>query len=323
MLERLRRPDSYSRHLPPLSHAHPSEYANTRCACFFRAKPSSHPELMNLTFISHGRIRSYVYERAGAPTYPESSSESPSPREARPSLPLPQHSTMQSTSISFATTISATSTWAMPPSAHSPSSTSSSSPVSRARTQQDHRAIESEQGGVVSPKDRDLKLFEAAQRRPLPRALPSLPAPRAQAVRSHAHTHHPRESISPDRSRAASPSPLSTHLPAAPPSSTAEQLQRHAYAYRERETERDRQDSWSPESTWQPLPPMWCVCFPSVRTQTPPTITHLTPSICLLLLPLQDAPAEPRGFAGVCPGLLNVGAYEDEGALGAASAPEP
>lgn len=52
MLERLRRPDSYSRHLPPLSHTRASEYSNTRCACFFLAKPSLHPELMNLTYPS-------------------------------------------------------------------------------------------------------------------------------------------------------------------------------------------------------------------------------------------------------------------------------
>ncbi|KAI1798429.1 hypothetical protein LXA43DRAFT_875832 [Ganoderma leucocontextum] len=212
MLERLRRPDSYSRHLPPLSHTRTSEYNST----------------------SHGRTRSYVYERAGAPVYPESSSESPSPREARPSLPLQQQataSTMQSTSISFATTISATSTWAMSPSVYSPSSTSSSSPVSRVRTQ--HRAIDSERGGAVPRKDRGP--FEAAQRRPLP--IPSRPAPAAQVI----HTH-PRASISPDRSRAASPA---GRLHAASPF-TAE---RHAY--------RERQDSWSPESARQPLPTMW------------------------------------------------------------------
>ncbi|PIL27297.1 hypothetical protein GSI_10444 [Ganoderma sinense ZZ0214-1] len=236
MFERVRRPDTYSRHLPPLSHTRTSEYTST----------------------SHGRTRSYVYERAGAPPYPESSSESPSPREARSSLPQTAASTMQSTSISFATTISATSTWAMSPSAYSsaPTSTSSSSPVSLSRTRtQPHRAIESEQGGAASRKDRDPYPLEASHRRafPDPLPLPSRPAPQAHAVHGHgpvyAHTYHPRaSSISPDLSRGASPA-------AAP--FTAEQ--RHAYRDRDSERIRERQDSWSPESARQPLPlpPMW------------------------------------------------------------------
>lgn len=52
MLERLRRPDTYSRHLPPLSHTRTSECTSTRCARFFRAKPSMHYKLTLSTYSS-------------------------------------------------------------------------------------------------------------------------------------------------------------------------------------------------------------------------------------------------------------------------------
>ncbi|TBU56418.1 hypothetical protein BD310DRAFT_823605 [Dichomitus squalens] len=215
MLERLRRPDGYSRNLP-LARTRGSEYST-----------------------SHSHSRSYFYEKADAHVSPETSSESPSPRETRVTLPplrQPTRSPMQS--ISFATTTSATSTWAMSPSAYSPSSTRSSSPVSRSRIQprEEYRAkIESEQGAAISPRDPDLDSWVIAQQKALA-MIPPRPTP--QVI-------HPRASISPDRHRSRAASPLWHPYPY-PAAFTAE---RHAY--------RERQDSWSPEPDgWQYLPPL-------------------------------------------------------------------